>query len=365
MINKLVINKRFILIWAAIIHLSVFAGNSNSDEIKIPPVKGLYITEGDLSIKDNKIVLKVDKNAYLIIKVPHLWQLKIKYSTNSAFLFHYTTVTEPIYTIKPHMLFSQKIRKGDGEILINLKDTINWEYDSYPYIIIEGTGTLVFDEVHAFVVSNKSSIEKEKNRAFFWRPEQVRSMSMNFLTPVYWKYTSSTFWPDVLAVLFLIVAVPVALVSFIKGKGIRKTFITLSIVTVIIFNMHFLVRFIPIVNVGFYLPNQEKIRKYYYREDFGNLIAKTRETVVASDKVAFMGSETDWFSKEALCFNIAPTPCVYYQPGNKKLAGLMDAYWVKSSDINVIVSYNSQYELPAEFEKTIIQNKNSFIAKKR
>lgn len=342
-----------------------FALSGYSAEIKIPPVKGLYITPADLSLRDEKVVLEIDKNAYLLLKVPHLSQLNIKYTSDSSFLIHYTTVIEPVYVIKPHMLFSMKIREGDDEIHINLKDTINWDYDSYPYLIIEGTGKLILETVSGSVVSDKSSIKKEKDRAFFWRHEQIRSMSMNFLTPVYWSYTSGYLWPDVLALLFFVIAIPVTSISYFNGKDFRKSFTTISIITVIIFNAHFIIRFIPVVNFGFYLPNKEKIRKYYFRDDFGNLVADAMEMVNTSDKAAFMGPQRDWFAKETLCFNIAPTPCVYYEPDSKKLKGLMDVYGIESSDINVVVSYNSDYLLPPGFKKILIQNKNSFIARKK
>lgn len=358
-------SKRLILVWAALLFSFVLPERANSAEIKIPALKGLFITEADLSIDGNKVILEVDKSAYLIVKVPHLSRLKIKYSTDSSFLLHYTTVIEPVYVIKPHLLFSKKINKQEGELILNLKDTINWDYNSYPYLIVEGTGKLVLEKISATVISDQSSVEKEKNRAFFWRSEQVRYTSMNFLTPAYWNYTTESFWPDVLAIGFFIITMPVIGVLILKGKDFKKTFVTFSIITVIIFNAHFLVRFLPIINVGFYLPSSEKIKKYYFREDFGNLIAKARETVTASDKVAFMGFGPDWFSKEALCFNIAPIPCVYYKPGSEKLAGLMDAYWLDSSDINVIVSYNSDFPLPYGFQKVKTQNKNSFIARKK
>jgi len=357
--------KIFKLVTAIAVYSLAFAEFGNSAEFKIPPIKGLYITQAGLSIKDEKVVLDIDKNAYLILKVPHLSQLTIKYSTDSTFLLHYTTIIEPVYVIQPHMLFSMKIRKGDGELHINFKDTINWEYDSYPYLIIKGTGKLVFEQVIGSVVSDRSLIKKEKDRAFFWRPEQVRTMSMNSLTPVYWRYTSGYLWPDVLAILFCVIAIPVTLILYLNGRNFKKAFTILSIITLIIYNAHFLIKFIPIVNVGFYLPNQEKIKKYYFREDFGNIVAKARETVQSSDKVAFMGAERDWFSKEALCFNIAPTPCVYYKPDSEKLTGLMDVYGIMSSDINVVVSYNSDYALPPGFKKIITFNKNSFIAGKK
>ena len=359
------IQKRFKVILAIIVCSFAFAVPGNSAEFKIPPIKGLYISPAGLSIKDEKVVLNIDKNAYLLLKVPHLSQLNIKYSTDSTFLIRYTTIIEPVYVIKPHMLFSMKVRKGDGELHINLKDTINWEYDSYPFLIIEGTGKLVFEQVSGFVTSDRLSIKKEKDRAFFWRPEQVRPMTMNSLSPVYWSYTRGYLWPDVLAIFFCVIAIPVTFILYLNGRDFRKAFTIISIITVIIFNVHFLIRFLPIVNVGFYLPNQEKIRQYYFREDFGNLVAKARETVHSSDKVAFMGAERDWFSKEALCFNLAPTPCVYYKPEIQKLTGLMDVYGIRSSDINIVVSYNSDYPLPPGFKKIITFNKNSFIAGKK
>ena len=344
--------------------MSAFTEPGNATEINIPPIKGLYATSANMTVQDSKIVLDIDKNAYLILKVPHLADLNIKYTTDSTFLLHYSTVIEPVYKLEPHMLFSKKIRKENKGVHINLRDTINWDYNSFPYFVIEGTGRLVLEQVSAAVVPGQAVIEKEKNRAFFWRPEQVRSMSMNFLTPVYWRYTSGYLWPDVLAIMFLVIAIPVTLISFLKRKDFKKAFTLLSIISVLIFNDHFLIRFMPIVNTGFYLPNQEKIKKYYFREEFGNIVAEARDAITASDKVVFMGPERDWFSKETLCFNIAPIPCVYYKPDSEKLAGLMDAYWINSSDVNVVVSYNSQYPLPSGFKKIFSQNKNTFIAKK-
>jgi hypothetical protein len=330
--------------------------------IEIPLIDSLYITDSDKSVTGDGITFDIDKRAVIQIKLPQLAEISFDYRAEGYFRLQYTTITHGRYLIVPHLLMVRKLQKGSGRLNLNLRHTVNWSAESYPLLIIEGTGRFFIKNLKGTTVSSIDAYEKEKNRAFFWRPEVERVTTINFLTPVYWDFSKQIYWPAVLGGLLVATLSAVAIYAKYRRFKVAAYISTISILFIFVYSVHFAVRFLPLVNNGVLLENSEKVKNFYFRPEFGQLASAARELVKPTDRVAFMGEKGDWLSPEAFCFNIAPVKCSFLQTDNVTYKGLDGSPGPSPENAGLIAFYNSDLQLPAGFEKKFKLNKNVFIA---
>lgn len=328
----------------------------------IPSLPSLFETAAKKTLKDGGISFDIDKKAYIFVKLPNVARIKFDYHANGYFYVYYATVKEKKYRLAHHLLMGRSLTKGSGSLDLNLRHTINWSPESYPMLIVQGTGQLLLKNIKATTVSDLSAYRAEKKRAFFWRPEVIRVTTINFLTPVFWDFENQLHWPVVLGLLFILAALASAGLAYFRGLGAGKYLRILSIIFIMVFSVHFIIRFIPAVNAAPFLSTSDKIKKYSLWPELGQLTAAVGEMIKPADKVVFMGEEGDWFSPETICFNIAPVKCIFPASGAVGYKGLYDPARFNVSSANVLVSYNSKQKLDAAFIKKYELNKNAYIA---
>lgn len=357
--NRSIKRRLYLTIVIALITVRPFASAATVD---IPPLLSLFETKTDKTIKKGGIAFDIDKRAVILLKLPHIANVMFDYEADGYFRLNYTTVKEGGYRVANHLLMARSLMKGKGHLDLDLRYTANWSPESYPLLIVEGTGQFLIKNIKATAISDPSVYRTEKNRAFFWRPEVVRVTTVNFLTPVYWDFTRNIHWPAVLGGLFLITVSGILVLKYFRKFPVEKYLPAVSIIFILVYSIHFVIKFTPVINAAPFLSSNEKVRKYSLRPEFGQLLAAAREMVKPDDRVVFAGEERDWLSPEATCFNLAPTKCVFYSPDSNEYAGIGKATKLKASEINVVVSYNSSYELPPGFVKKYELNKNAYIA---
>ena len=338
---------------------------ASSGQVDIPPLPAMFESDAIKSQKDDAILFEIDKRAAIILKIRQISGLTLDYEADGYFRITYTTIPEGEYLIVPHMLMVKTIFKGEGKLEIDLRHTINWSPDSFPLLLIEGTGKISFKNIRAKTVADQSRYLTEKNSAFFWRPEEARVTTINFLTPVYWNFSKGTYWPEILGYTFLITVFIFTIAAYFRKTDLSGIVPAISILAIMIYGSHFAIRFIPMVNNGIFLSNSEKIKRFYFRPEFGQLAAAAREIIGPDKNVVFMGEDKDWMAPEALCFNIAPTKCAFYKQGADVYYNVYKLIPMNPKEADVVVSYNSKYEIPPGFTKKFVLNKNTFIAVKK
>lgn len=352
---------RWLCLFAAIGFISV-RPQSFAAVIDVSPLPSLFKTGAPKNLVEGGVAFDIDKRAVILLKLPHVAKLDFSYKAEGYFRLYYATAVEGNFRLSNEFLMSRPLLKNKGRLKLDLRHTLNWSADSFPLLIVEGTGRFSISNLKAFTVSNPGAYRKEKNRAFFWRPEVVRETTINFLTPVYWDFENKMHWPVVLGALFFLAALGIAVVRYFWGQKYDYLLRTVSILFILIYSVHFLIRFLPIVNFDPFISNNEKVKKNYSSPEFGQLAAAAREIIKPDDRVVFLGEEKDWFSPKALCFNIAPTKCVLYEQDSRQYASVRDVIKLEPSDVNIAVHYNSAHDLLPGFEKLYELNKNVFIA---
>lgn len=357
--NRSIKRRLYLIIAIALITVCPFASAAAVD---IPPLLTLFETKANKTIIKGGVAFDIDKRAVILLKLPHIAQVMFDYDADGYFRLNYTTVKEGGYRVAHYLLMARSLMKGKGHLDLNLRYTTNWSPESYPLLIVEGTGRFVIKNIKVTVMADPSEYRKEKNRAFFWRPEVVRVTTVNFLTPVYWDFSRNIHWPAALGGLFLITVSGILVLKYFHKLPVEKYLPAVSIIFILIYSIHFVIKFTPIINAAPFLSSNEKLRKYSFRPEFGQLLAAAREMVKPDDRVVFAGEENDWLSPEAACFNLAPAKCVFYSPDSNEYTGVYDVWKLDASEINVVVSYNSDNELPPGFVKKYELNKNAYIA---
>lgn len=348
--------------------------------IEVPLIPSLFVSNAGKTFNDGAVTFDIDRHATILIKLSGLAEVDFDYEVDGYFRLDYITTELSKYKIDPTYAIGRSLDRRGGRLRLNLRQTISWSPETFPLLILQGTGRFTIKSIKAVTVSDPKSYRSEKNAAFFWRPEVFRSSLMNFITPMYWDFSKRISWPLVLGTAALLSLLVISLWAFISGVNQARLMRELSLVFILIFGAHFIIKFIPMVHWQFFLSSNDKIRNYYPIPEFGHLAAATREIVKPTDKVIIFTEYGDWFSPKAFCLNIAPVDCTYFVPGwntyvsepiryrhrYNKPAGRTVVNYSDLKNFNLIVLYNSPYvELPADFKKIYELNKNVLIAAKR
>lgn len=348
--------------------------------IDVPLIPSLFVSSAHKTFTDGAVSFDIDRHATILIKLPGLAEVGFDYEVDGFFRLEYVTVEQSKYKVYPSFVIGRTLKKGHGRLELNLRHTFLWSPETFPLLILQGTGRFTMKTLKAVTVSNPTAYRSEKNSAFFWRPEVFRSSLMNFITPIYWDFSRRISWPMVLGVVSLFSLLLMLALEYYFSVKLARFLPELSLIFILIFSVHFITKFIPMVHWKFFLTSNDKIRNYYPIPEFGHLAAASREIVKKTDKVVVFTEYGDWFSPKALCFNIAPVSCTYFVPGVNTYVSMPVRYRheykepgrkpnVNYSDIekfDVMVLYNSPYvELPPDFQKIYELNKNVLVAVKR
>lgn len=368
------------LILAVFSSFFLFTTPSLSATIDIPSIPSLYVTNSAKSLRYGGVLFDVDKRTTILIKLPGVAKVGFDYVSDGYFRLSHATTAQSAYKIDPYFLMGRSVLKGKGRLELDMRNTLQWSPDKLPLLILEGTGKFTIKNLTAQTVAKPTAYRSEKNSAFFWRPETLRASLMNSITPIYWNFSKKILWPKLLGNLFFVLLLSMAVLAVLFGKNLYRFLPEISLVFMLAFGLHFIIRFIPMVHWQFYLTNSEKTEKYYPIPEFGQLAAASRKIIKPADSVVVFTERGDWFSPKAACFNIAPANCTYYAPDDGKYYRLIDKHKrPRSIDYSVaaaavknlskhdaVISYSASYfKLPDEYKKVYELNKNVFIAVKR
>lgn len=348
--------------------MSLHASFEGSLTSEIPLKKELFFSNTPKFITESGVIFDIDKRADIVFYLSEISSMTVEYESRGDFLLTYSSVLE----IKPQELLDPftikvKVMRGEGELTLDLRGTRSWSQESSPIITLEGTGIFKIKRIIVEKVGDAKEYVSGKNRAFFWIPEIPRLTTVLFLTPTYLDISGNQSLAGgvgsffIMAVVFMLV---IRLFSKNKQK-IEKYFIYMSLFVSFVFAAHFMVRFVPNMNMEFYLENEEKIKKYNLNPELGELASATRKYIGAGDKVAVSTAHNDKFGREMLCFNVAPADCVFYEPLKSTLWGMRAQRRLRTKELDALVSYNASFPPPEGFEKVYVKNRNVYIARKK
>lgn len=348
-----------------IILFTFFALPAYAGTVDVPLIHSLFKADCPVTVESDRISFEIDKRAKVLLKLPGVAEVHIDYEADGYFRLEYITATPSEYKIDPKFLIGYPLSKGKGSLKINFRHTLNWSPETYPLLMLEGTGTFTIRKLKAVTVSGLSDYRSEKNSAFFWRPENMRSNLMNFITPVYWNFSEKVLWTHILGAAFALSVLALFVFCYIYAKNPMKYLPWISAFFVLTFSLHYMVGFVQMVNGSFYLSSSEKIRKYFPVPELGQLVIAAKEKTRPGDKVGVISEKGAWFAGKAVCFYLTPIDCGAYDSSRNRYFGAVWFPRFRPSEINVIVSYNSDKSLSPDYATVYRLNKNVFIARRK
>ena len=322
-------------------------------------------TNATKNLEGSSTVLSIDKRAQVILKYSRINTVKLDYDSEGLFKLDYSIITPEAHQI-PSLFLGQSLFMGSASLELDLRSCFFWDAQSIPILLFEGTGKFGIKSISLELIEEGEDVLAENNWAIFLMPERIRHNTVNFLSPRYWNFQRHILWPDVFGktLLFALAMLWVGSLFFkrIRTHGLVPLF---SITGIFIYSLYFLFTLIPMLHTQVFITNENKIRQNYMNPEFGELAARARELIDQEAKVAIYGEDADWFSPQTLCFNIAPTKCVFAQPDTERYSGISGITELKPSEVDTIVFLNSAMPLPEGFQTISAINPNAFIAKKK
>ena len=251
---------------------------------------------------------------------------------------------------------------------LDLRIASGWSPASELVLGLHGAGRVV---IHAIrVLPNAARAAEQRtayDRAVFWAPEGIGHTTINLLTPSYWSASRETWLADVVAGAAVLAFVATLLAAKLRRRRVRPgiALAAAALVAVGAWNLHLLVRFLPMFNLRPTPDREQRIREnHYVSTEVGALAALARATLRDDERVGAMGHPKAWFAAQTLCFNVAPRRCAIVVPGEQVHRGIAGVGRLRSDEIDAIVAHRAG-PLPDGFVPVASLGSSLVVARRR
>ena len=257
---------------------------------------------------------------------------------------------------------------GTGRITLDLRTTPLWRPERTPFLLLEGTGTVVLTGLRVRTASQDPAERiRSLDEAVRWSPIRVGHSTINSLDPPIWSASRDVRWMDVLGVAFVGLAVAGALASWARSRRIRPgpPIAIAAVAVALAGNVVFAVRAAPALSLVPGLEPDARLRQWTaFHPELGPLAALARREIGARERVGVLAGENDWFGWETLCFQLAPRPCVNVVAGATAFSGLQGVDRLRADEIDALVYFHAKVPLPTGFRPVAVLDKNAFVARR-
>lgn len=262
----------------------------------------------------------------------------------------------------------QRLETGPARLELRPMQFAKWTPWARPVLRFEGTGRVVLGRARiALVPEDPAEVRALHDAEVFLAPETVDHATINVLVPPFWSVNRNVFLQEVLAVVFLAVALAaLLLLRWRAGRWRPGTSLAIAAsAAVALQGAHFAVRMLPALHLSFDPDPEERIAKGYpFMAEFGELARLARARIGTGETVGALARPDDWFSGQTLCFNLAPRRCVVISAGRAAHRGISGVGEASLAEIDVIVAHDADSPLPPGFVAAEAVSPRSFIARR-
>lgn len=324
---------------------------------------------GPCVVKGAGLELAVDRTASCVLPIRGARRLTLSYEAGSSFRLDWTPMpTRADKNWRPDSQFMQglAIAPGPGRCELDLRPSPDWQGDSQVVLIFEGTGRFAIQAATADYLEPEARGAAEKRWAFFWLPERARHTTVNLVTPVYWDIRTGRSWTVVWGWATTVLLVLAALVAWF-WRPLRAPYRLplLALACVMVYQVHMLIRFWPMLHKELLATADECIRDNYFSPEFGQLAATARKTIPMDATVQIAGKPGDWFAPQTLAFNLAPRSCGIKNKKRETYRGIGGLTGIRPEDADYFISFYGAGTPPPEFIKIYEQSPQVFIARRQ
>lgn len=336
--------------------------------VSFEALRGYVDGSAGTALTERGIEIPVQGNAYVVVPFA-AQELELELTADGPVLLTWAAGREESqfrprgppwrYTVVPlnHTTLRLDMRSANG-----------WTPRSKPILLFNGSGTVVVKAMRVRSLSNDAEeMRHAYDRAHLLGAESIGHTTINALTPSLWSASQGVWLADVVAGAALLVFVAALVIAWLRGARFAPAaaLAAAALFATAAWNIHTLVRFLPMANLRLNLDVEVRIREnYYFDPEFGALAALARATIAPGERVGVLSTPHDWFGPQTLCFNLAPRPCAIVRPGEAEHSGISGAGRLRSHEVDVIVSMGGA-TLPDDFEPVAAASPRAIVARRR
>jgi hypothetical protein len=263
----------------------------------------------------------------------------------------------------------QVLKPGPGRVTLDLRTTPMWTPDRVPVLYFEGTGSVVLTGLRVRqAAGGREAWIRERDEALRWAPIRIGHTTINLLGPPTWKDSEDLLLFEVLGVVFLILAAGGALAWLAaRRRWAPAPFLAVAGVALTLAgNVVFLVRAWPALALRPRFDTSERLRENFHLDPaVGALAALARESIRPGERVGVQAAPNDWFPWEAICFHLAPNPCVRVLPKALVHEGLPGVERLVADQLDVVVYFEAREPLLPGFSPVAALGPSALVARRR
>ncbi len=354
--------------WAAL--LLAVAPLPGAREVSIPAIFGQVGTTAPTRLTSEGMAFDVREWAAVFLPLPGTAVLQVDYRVTGTVLLTWGSA-EGTTTPSPHSppWHHQVLKPGSGRVTLDFRTTSMWTPERVPFLYFEGDGGVVLTGLRTLSApAGREAWTRERDEALRWAPIRIGHTTINLLDPPTWKESEGIFLFDVLGVAFVLLAVGGSIAWLaVRRRWVPGRFLAVAGVGISLAgNGVFLVRAWPDLALRPRLDTAERLRENFHLDPVvGALAALARESIRPGERVGVQVAPNDWFRWEAICFHLAPRPCVNVLPKAIAYDGLPGVERLVADQLDVVVYVNAGAPLLPGFSAVATIGPGLYLARRR
>ncbi len=339
-------------------------------EIPIRSIASQVGTTAPTRLTPEGLAFDVKEWAAVFLPLPGTAVLEVDYRVTGIVLLTWGSA-EGTSVPAPHSppWHHQALQPGPGRITLDLRTTSMWTPDRVPFLYFEGTGSVVLTGLRSLSApASREAWTRDRDEALRWAPIRIGHTTINFLDPPAWRESDGTLLYEVLGIAFLLLAAggSVAWLA-LRRRWVPAPFLAVPAVALALAgNLVFLVRAWPALALRPRVDTAERLRENFHLDPaLGALAALARESIRPGERVGVQAGAGDWVSWEAICFHVAPSPCVHVTPRAIVFEGLPGVERLVADQLDVVVYANADAPLLPGFSTVASIGPALFVARRR
>ncbi len=325
-------------------------------------------TDGPLRLAPAGLQLDIDRRQTLTLPLRGLDLLELDVRSEGYFTLVWSDDGPPDTGRWPQPPHYQRLPPGISTVRIPMLVGGAALAGGRPVLMVDGTGRLTITAVRASPLAPApSDAKRQSDLATLLFPETIWHTTVNRLTPPQLSADPPRWFADRAALLGAVAAVVAGGLAWRRGGAPRaaaKGLVAGCLVASALSDGLLLVRLLPAFRLAPPPRVEERIRdNYYFDAEFGALAALARSTLRPTERVGTIAAADDWFTRQTLCFNLAPRPCVKVEGAGPRFPDLAGVRRLSLDELDAVV-VSGDAVAPAGFVPVARVSPYAFVARR-
>lgn len=360
--------RRAAATWAAV--LLAAAPLPGMREVPIVSLAGQIGATAPIRPTSEGLAFEVNEWIALFLPLQGAELLEVDYRVQGVVLLSWVS-GDGTTTPHPHSppWHHQVLSPGAGRVTLDFRTTPLWNPGRVPFLYFEGTGNVVLTGLRVRdAPKGRDAWVASRDQALRLAPIRIGHTTINFIEPPTWSESEGLFLFEVLGVAFLLLAGGGTLGWLaVRRRWAPAPFLAVAGVALALAgNAVFLVRAWPALALRPQPGTGARLRENFHLDPAaGALAALARSSIRPGERVGVQVGANDWFPWEAICFHLAPNPCVRVLPEAMVHEGLSGVDRLVTDQLDVVVYFEARVPLLPGFSPVASLGPSALVARRR